>query len=206
MYYKIVHLNTRMCTTCILSHYPSVLVLGKPDTYRKYVDEIFAFLYSYNPGSSDELVNCAEYTGTALQLTGYDRASCLFDLNVGGRCNANNEYGYGEGMPCFVLKLNRIYGWLPDPINNSSGVKVRCYGLTDTDKVRPSPRTHVYTYAACCSRSYTHVNVYCRNCWEMTSAIMTKMTTTSEISATKITAYLNLTIILISVTKTINRR
>lgn len=37
-------------------------------------------------------------------------------------------------MPCIILKLNRIYGWLPDPLDNHTGVLVRCYGRNDIDK------------------------------------------------------------------------
>jgi len=32
-----------------------------------------------------------------------------------GDCTYNNSYGYKQGNPCILLKLNRIYGWTPEP-------------------------------------------------------------------------------------------
>ena len=34
-----------------------------------------------------------------------------------GDCTLENNYGYKEGKPCILLKLNRIYGWNPEPFN-----------------------------------------------------------------------------------------
>lgn len=36
-----------------------------------------------------------------------------------GDCTLENNYGYKEGKPCILLKLNRIYGWNPEPFNLS---------------------------------------------------------------------------------------
>jgi hypothetical protein len=34
-----------------------------------------------------------------------------------GDCTLERNYGYKEGKPCILLKLNRIYGWKPEPYN-----------------------------------------------------------------------------------------
>jgi sodium/potassium-transporting ATPase subunit beta len=34
-----------------------------------------------------------------------------------GDCTLDNNYGYREGKPCILIKLNRIYGWKPEPYN-----------------------------------------------------------------------------------------
>jgi len=31
------------------------------------------------------------------------------------QCNEKNSYGFTDGQPCILLKLNRIYGWTPQP-------------------------------------------------------------------------------------------
>jgi len=31
------------------------------------------------------------------------------------KCSSNNKYGYDLGSPCILVKLNRIYGWVPQP-------------------------------------------------------------------------------------------
>jgi len=45
-----------------------------------------------------------------------------------GDCTKDKAYGYREGKPCILLKLNKIFGWLPD-----------YYNISDTDK--PVPET-----------------------------------------------------------------
>eukprot|EP00092_Neocalanus_flemingeri_P006793 GFUD01007336.1.p1 GENE.GFUD01007336.1~~GFUD01007336.1.p1 ORF type:complete len:347 (-),score=67.21 GFUD01007336.1:191-1231(-) len=32
-----------------------------------------------------------------------------------GRCKNESGYGFGEGKPCILVKLNKIYGWEPEP-------------------------------------------------------------------------------------------
>jgi len=35
-----------------------------------------------------------------------------------GHCNNKEDYGYGIGQPCILIKLNKIYGWVPEPYEN----------------------------------------------------------------------------------------
>jgi len=34
-----------------------------------------------------------------------------------GNCTKENEYGFKQGKPCILLKLNRIIGWVPEEID-----------------------------------------------------------------------------------------
>merc|ERR1711962_504336 len=34
------------------------------------------------------------------------------------QCTLDTKYGFETGTPCLLLKLNRIYGWLPEPYEN----------------------------------------------------------------------------------------
>lgn len=40
--------------------------------------------------------------------------SCLIDLKQFGPCTKENDFGYSQGKPCFIVKLNKIYGWKPE--------------------------------------------------------------------------------------------
>jgi hypothetical protein len=38
------------------------------------------------------------------------------------KCITEEHYGYYHGKPCLLLKLNRIYGWRPQPYYNLTEV------------------------------------------------------------------------------------
>jgi len=46
---------------------------------------------------------------------------CRFNTSIFGPCNAGNDYGYNSGSPCILLKLNKIYGWQPEPLQPDAG-------------------------------------------------------------------------------------
>ena len=70
---------------------------------------------------------------------------CHFDLDLipMSGCVYRIEYGYEDGTPCIVFKLNRIFGWEPEPedslieqVGNETvaGVEIECYGVNEDDK------------------------------------------------------------------------
>jgi len=38
---------------------------------------------------------------------------------ITGPCTEDNHYGFDKGKPCILIKLNKIYGWLPEPYNST---------------------------------------------------------------------------------------
>ncbi|VDM02780.1 unnamed protein product [Schistocephalus solidus] len=42
-------------------------------------------------------------------------------------------FGYDGVTPCFALKMNKVYGWLPEPVDGVDGVLVRCEGYDEDD-------------------------------------------------------------------------
>lgn len=94
------------------------------------VDEMAAFLSHYQTHiTQGKFVDCEDVPGFV-----DPRISCRFKLDASGPCNLKSGFGYFRGRPCFAIKLNRIYGWIPDPVsNNISGIRLRCEGLTKTD-------------------------------------------------------------------------
>lgn len=77
-----------------------------------------------------------------------ERKVCRFKLEWLGNCSGLNDetYGYKEGKPCIIIKLNRVLGFKPKPPKNESletypGMKynanvlpVQCTGKRDEDK------------------------------------------------------------------------
>jgi len=67
-------------------------------------------------------VNCA-YGGDSSNI----KQACFLDIsNMNKACSKENfNYGYeqGEGTPCVLVKLNKIYNWIPEPYNNSKDLE-----------------------------------------------------------------------------------
>jgi len=84
--------------------------------------------------------------------------SCIFlstDVKPGPNpCNKAKNYGYNKGRPCLIIKLNRIFGWIPEPYQSKDEVPIeirhlwqpvmknyiliKCFGQYPTDE------DHVY--------------------------------------------------------------
>jgi sodium/potassium-transporting ATPase subunit beta len=45
---------------------------------------------------------------------------CQVDLKDFGDCSRQNSYGYKSASPCVFLKLNKIYGWVPEYYTNAT--------------------------------------------------------------------------------------
>lgn len=43
---------------------------------------------------------------------------CKLDINKFDKCSKEYSYGYNNSAPCIFLKLNRIFGWVPDYYND----------------------------------------------------------------------------------------
>ena len=55
----------------------------------------------------------------------------LSDQNSDIKCISEEHYGYFHGKPCILVKLNRIYGWTPEPYFN----------LTEIERLPDMPKT-----------------------------------------------------------------
>ncbi|KAH7987800.1 hypothetical protein HPB52_025332 [Rhipicephalus sanguineus] len=50
-----------------------------------------------------------------------ENKACRFALeNIASNCSSAQQFGYEYGQPCVLLKLNRIFGWVPEPYDNGS--------------------------------------------------------------------------------------
>lgn len=48
-----------------------------------------------------------------------------------------NDYGYSDGKPCVAVKMNRIYEFMPEIVNGSDEILIKCEGehIADRDNV-----------------------------------------------------------------------
>ncbi|XP_016977840.1 sodium/potassium-transporting ATPase subunit beta-1 [Drosophila rhopaloa] len=82
---------------------------AKKEAESKYwIDLIDEFLQDYNHTEGSALKHCG--FGQTHNVTDI----CLFNTELFGSCSRANGYGYKTKQPCIFLKLNKIYGWVPD--------------------------------------------------------------------------------------------
>ncbi|XP_050685615.1 sodium/potassium-transporting ATPase subunit beta-2-like [Leptidea sinapis] len=80
-------------------------------TYKKYIDSINEFLEPYKNKSllvnkGENQLDCGDKKPPGGQV-------CAFHTSLLGDCNSENNFGYSEGKPCVIIKLNKIYDWYP---------------------------------------------------------------------------------------------
>ncbi|CAF1158039.1 unnamed protein product [Rotaria sp. Silwood1] len=76
-----------------------------------------------------------------------------FKISNPGDCTSQNQYGYSNGKPCILVKMNKIVGFIPKPgylsedkhafksarcRSNSNAIAVHCYGEypADADSIK----------------------------------------------------------------------
>ena len=120
------------------------------------VDNLHEFVKGY--GLKDEyyqqMIDCSSMPYSSLMTYFRQGISCIFlttDVKPGPNpCTKPKNYGYNKGRGCIALKLNRIYGWMPEPYQTKEEVPIeirdiwqpvmkdyvliKCFGQYDTDK------------------------------------------------------------------------
>lgn len=43
---------------------------------------------------------------------------CIVEPKLWGPCTQENGYGFNKSAPCVLLKINRIFSWVPEPYND----------------------------------------------------------------------------------------
>lgn len=127
-------------------NYESTLIrFNKGDTsMNPYVTNIRSFLAQYNTTKYDSRYeNCETISG---ERETNKHKPCLFDpLALNAPCLHEPDYGYKNGTPCVILKLNKIYNWIPEPFSNETipsearenwdigHITVKCQGERESD-------------------------------------------------------------------------
>jgi sodium/potassium-transporting ATPase subunit beta len=104
---------------------------SEEDTYRDKVQDILKYLREN--GYIDANNNTVKGNSTAGQ----------FDLGqIQSPCTIEENFGYSKGTPCVLLKINRVYGWKPEPYDNetdaSEAKKATKSGTLPTDSIAVS--------------------------------------------------------------------
>jgi len=92
---------------------------GKPESYEVYTDGLRSALELYENKEQDgeNYIQCEN-----IDNENRDKSKvCKFNVDLlGSECTWQKEFGYDEGQPCVLLKLNKIYEWVPEPYENGT--------------------------------------------------------------------------------------
>ena len=92
-----------------------------PNSVQKWTRLLDTFLAEYQ--NSSLLPN----GGRNQQICNYDTPVkpghvCAVEVNNWGPCSPAQQYGFNNSAPCIFIKLNRIYGWLPEYYNDTENL------------------------------------------------------------------------------------
>lgn len=111
------------------------LVKELPDPFDKtkgaaeYTDALNKYLLGFNKSSSIGVCS-------AKSAKGYEgEEHCQFDVSLlescAGASAGNADYGYSAGQPCVFIKMNKVWGWVPDSDGDKPFLALTCTGEVD---------------------------------------------------------------------------
>ncbi|XP_063430835.1 sodium/potassium-transporting ATPase subunit beta-1-like [Mytilus trossulus] len=129
-----------------------------PKSYQQYIDHLDTFLKPYT-GTQEGAIDCPG-DNSPRNPSAHDKA-CKVDVSTFGDCEpkSGTKYGYNDGSPCMLIKLNKVYGWQPeaysDKLNDTAAlpdaikglykdymVTVKCAGQNPADVDNLGPVTY----------------------------------------------------------------
>ncbi|XP_076130390.1 sodium/potassium-transporting ATPase subunit beta-2b [Alosa pseudoharengus] len=90
------------------------------ETWDMYVQALDQFLSPYNDTEqAKKNYECTPdkyfFQSDSGSVRNYPKRSCQFNRSILGECSGltDRSYGFGDGQPCVIIKLNRVVGMLP---------------------------------------------------------------------------------------------
>ncbi|EUB62877.1 Sodium/potassium-transporting ATPase subunit beta-1 [Echinococcus granulosus] len=125
-----------------LSHRPNINFMtsliayesSNPQSYMPYVQNLRTFFSLYeevNIKPQDGFATCEN----GVKTPNIPRLVCKFYPILLESCVKENNFGYDRSEPCVVIKINKVYGWLPDIQNTSMSQSplLRCFGRYESN-------------------------------------------------------------------------
>lgn len=91
---------------------------GDPSSYAPHIKNINELLGTYKDKSGlAHVIDCENSKPDESK-----KEVCDFDVSTiqTGPCSPENEFGYRNGTPCVLLKVNKVYGWKPERFANET--------------------------------------------------------------------------------------
>ncbi|XP_031428369.1 sodium/potassium-transporting ATPase subunit beta-2b [Clupea harengus] len=95
-------------------------MMEETESWDMYVQALDEFLSPYNDSEqAKKNYECVSdkyfFQSDSGSVKNYPKRSCQFHRSILGECSGltDRTYGYGDGQPCIIVKLNRVIGMLP---------------------------------------------------------------------------------------------
>ncbi|XP_036897986.1 potassium-transporting ATPase subunit beta [Sturnira hondurensis] len=110
-------------------------------TWTDLVHTLHNFLADYLPEAQQDNINCTSekvFTQESFSAPNHTKFSCKFTTDMLQNCSGlvDPSFGFEEGKPCFIIKMNRIVRFLP---SNNTAPRVDCAFL---DQYQGQDRRH----------------------------------------------------------------
>uniref|UniRef100_A0A8D0G9W5 Sodium/potassium-transporting ATPase subunit beta n=1 Tax=Sphenodon punctatus TaxID=8508 RepID=A0A8D0G9W5_SPHPU len=103
-------------------------------SWEGFVDTLQSFLKAYNETEQRDNINCTKekyYTQTSFLAPNHTKYSCKFTADMLENCSGlvDSTFGFQEGKPCLIIKMNRIINFHP---GNGTAPRVNCTTQDDS--------------------------------------------------------------------------
>lgn len=88
--------------------------MSEGESYKGYIEDLKKFLKPYTSEAQKNLKNC-QNDGVLFEQKGPVYEACQFPLTLLEACSGESDpdFGYSQGHPCILVKMNRIIGLKP---------------------------------------------------------------------------------------------
>ncbi|XP_044523037.1 potassium-transporting ATPase subunit beta [Gracilinanus agilis] len=106
-------------------------------SWKDLTQTLHKFLTAYSPAAQEENINCSSeqyFNQIEFHAPNHTKFSCKFTAEMLQNCSGVTDpnFGFGEGKPCFIIKMNRIVNFRPS--NNNTAPRVDCTYLEEDHK------------------------------------------------------------------------
>ncbi|KXJ26213.1 sodium/potassium-transporting ATPase subunit beta-1 [Exaiptasia diaphana] len=137
----------------VLPYHKVTFDKDEPNTYDEEVKEINKALKPYieQTGEDKAYYEQTPCSFNSTKTVEKGEKQCYFDLSKLGPCYSTAkdfDYGYKAGKPCFFLKMNKVFNFVPEPESGLSYLQVTCDKGTIYPKETPGYPVSFFPYRA----------------------------------------------------------
>lgn len=89
-----------------------------------WVDALELFVKDYEQKTTQQdgqtLIDCHDTDGNQITTPAENQACIFRDSALGEQCQKKDKFGYANGKPCVLVKMNKMINWVPQVYTNST--------------------------------------------------------------------------------------